>query len=94
MYVIIRPGPFVCGEFDYGGIPTYFLEKQKLYLRTGADPEYVNGYRSYIKAFAKSIKDLMVYNNGPILMVAIENEYTIYYPQDRAYLEDIRNAWI
>jgi len=95
MWVLLRPGPYVCGEWDLGGIPPYLLRNPDIKLRVKAadDPHYLPAVARYIAALAKRVKPLMIANGGPILMVQIENEYGSY-GNDAAYLEELRQLWI
>jgi len=95
MWVLLRPGPYVCGEWDLGGIPPYLLRNQGVRLRVKAadDPHYMPAARRYITRLAREIKPLMVANGGPVLMVQIENEYGSY-GSDAEYLAELRQAWI
>ncbi|MCF0091758.1 beta-galactosidase [Micromonospora sp. MH99] len=95
MYVLLRPGPYVCGEWDLGGLPPYLLRNPsiRLRVRTAADPNYMAAVTRYITALAAVVKPLMVANGGPILMVQIENEYGSY-GNDAVYLEELRQLWL
>ena len=95
MWVLLRPGPYVCGEWDLGGIPPYLLGNPDIQLRVKAadDPHYMPAARRYITQLARRIKPLMVANGGPVLMVQIENEYGSY-GGDAEYLAEVRQAWI
>jgi beta-galactosidase len=95
MWVLLRPGPYVCGEWDLGGIPAYLLRYPDIRLRvdSATDPHYFAAATRYINALIKQVKPLMIGNGGPILMVQVENEYGSY-GSDSAYLEEIRQLWI
>ncbi len=92
MWVILRPGPYCCGEWDFGGIPSYLLKYPDLKVRC-MDPRYTAAAGKYLAALAKVVKPQMVANGGPILMVQCENEYGSY-GNDRAYMEWVRDQWI
>ena len=51
LYVIVRPGPYVCAEWDFGGMPSYLLKEMSAYIRR-YDETYVRAYRRYIEALA------------------------------------------
>lgn len=93
MWVLLRPGPYCCGEWDFGGIPTYLLRYPDLKLRTLADPAYAKAVESYFRALAKVVRPAMLENGGPILMVQIENEYGSYPRRDHAYVVWLRELW-
>jgi beta-galactosidase len=95
MYVLLRPGRYVCAEWDLGGLPPYLLRHPdiKLRVRTSADPHYMAAVTRYANALAAVVRPLMVYNGGPILMVQVENEYG-FYGNDTVYLEELRQLWL
>ena len=90
MWVILRPGPYVCAEWDFGGIPSYLLHYPDLKVRC-LDPRYMAAAERYIAHLAAVVRPLLVSRGGPILMVQIENEYGSY-GNDRPYLERLRSA--
>ncbi|HPE78210.1 MAG TPA: beta-galactosidase, partial [Draconibacterium sp.] len=73
MFLILRPGPYVCAEWDFGGLPSYLLAIPDIKVRC-MDPRYTAAAERYIKSLALQVKDLQVTKGGPILMVQIENE--------------------
>ena len=95
MWVLLRPGPYVCGEWDLGGIPSYLLRYPDIKLRvdSATDPHYMAAATRYINALIPQIKPLMISNGGPVLMVQVENEYGSY-GSDSAYVSEIRQLWI
>jgi beta-galactosidase len=93
LWVLLRPGPYVCGEWDLGGIPSYLLADKDIRLRVDADERYMAAVRRYIGQLAPRIRPLLAGNGGPILMVQIENEYGSY-GSDPAYLEQLRQLWL
>jgi beta-galactosidase len=92
MWVLFRPGPYVCAEWELGGIPPYLLRIPDIKLRC-RDPRYMSAVERYIGEMARQVKPLYVTNGGPILMVQIENEYGSF-GNDREYLEELRRMWI
>ncbi|MFC0436718.1 beta-galactosidase [Kutzneria buriramensis] len=93
MWVLLRPGPYVCGEWDLGGIPSYLLATKDIRLRADADARYMAAVRRYVGELAPRIRPLMIGNGGPVLMVQIENEYGSY-GSDPAYLDALRRLWL
>ncbi|RPH28775.1 MAG: beta-galactosidase [Bacteroidales bacterium] len=91
MWVLLRPGPYVCAEWDFGGIPTYLLKIPDIKVRC-MDPRYMKAVESYLSKLAEVIKPLQVDKGGPILMVQIENEYGSY-GNDREYLKTLADLW-
>lgn len=92
MWVILRPGPYVCAEWDFGGLPPYLLSIPDIKLRC-MDTRYMNAVNRYIDHLSKEIRPLLCTNGGPILMVQVENEYGSY-GNDKQYLEALRKAWL
>ncbi|QUQ66145.1 beta-galactosidase [Kutzneria sp. CA-103260] len=93
MWVLLRPGPYVCGEWDLGGIPPYLLATKDIRLRVHDDARYMAAVGRYIGELAPRIKPLLSELGGPILMVQIENEYGSY-GSDPAYLAQLRQLWL
>jgi len=91
LWVILRPGPYVCAEWDFGGLPTYLLKTPDIKVRC-MDPRYMAAVERWISALAKEVKPMQISQGGPVLMLQIENEYGSY-GNDRNYLAAIKKAW-
>lgn len=91
MWVLLRPGPYVCAEWDFGGIPPYLLRYPDLKVRC-MDPRYMSAVERYLKHLAAEVRPLQVSRGGPILMVQIENEYGSY-GNDREYVKRLKQIW-
>ncbi len=74
MWVIVRPGPYVCSEWDFGGMPAWLLKDPDMQVRTG-DPKFLAATARYMKAVGAQLKDLQINHGGPIIQVQVENEY-------------------
>ncbi len=92
MWVIIRPGPYVCAEWEFGGLPPYLLRHPVLKIRC-MDPVYMKAVERYISRLADELRPHLVTNGGPILMIQIENEYGSY-GNDRSYLTALKEIWV
>ncbi len=92
MWVLFRPGPYVCAEWDFGGLPTWLLKIPDIKIRC-MDNRYMTAVARYINKLSSEIKSLQCTNGGPILMVQIENEYGSY-GNDKKYLEELRKLWL
>ncbi len=94
MWVLLRPGPYVCAEWDLGGLPPWLLAAPDIRLRTDSktDPRYMAAVARYIAALAPRIAPLMAASSGPILMIQIENEFGSY-GCNRAYLDELCALW-
>src|SRR5689334_11410988 len=91
MWVLLRPGPYVCAEWDWGGLPFYLLKTPDIKVRC-MDPRYMSAVKRYITRVAIEVAPLQCDRGGPILMTQIENEYGSY-GNDRTYLETLRKLW-
>jgi beta-galactosidase len=87
--VILRPGPYSCAEWDFGGLPYWLLKIPDLKVRT-RDPRYLEACRSYLQAVGKQLAPLQITHGGPIIMVQVENEYGSY-GSDKQYLGILRD---
>lgn len=92
MWVLLRPGPYVCAEWDFGGLPPYLLKIPDIKIRC-TDARYMAAVSRYINRLAREIVPLQCINGGPILMVQVENEYGSF-GNDKPYMESLRNLWI
>ena len=92
MWIILRPGPYTCAEWEMGGLPWWLLKNEDIKLRT-KDPLYIDASRKYLKEVGKVLSPLQVTNGGPILMVQIENEYG-FYADDAEFMGLMRQAII
>ena len=92
MWVLLRPGPYVCAEWDFGGLPSYLLKIPDIKLRC-MDTRYLSAVARYINRISKEIVPLQCTNGGPILMVQIENEYGSY-GNDKNYLKALKRLWL
>lgn len=89
MYVIVRPGPYVCAEWEMGGLPWWLLKKKDIRLRE-RDPYFMERVRLFEKEVGKQLASLTIENGGPIIMVQVENEYGSY-GEDKPYVSEIRD---
>lgn len=92
MWVMLRPGPYVCAEWDFGGLPPYLLKIPDIKVRC-SDTRYMSAVTRYVTRLSKEIKPLLCTNGGPVIMVQVENEYGSY-ANDKNYLEALRKLWI
>lgn len=92
LWVVLRPSPYVCAEWEFGGYPYWLQEVKGLVVRS-KEPQYLEAYRNYIKAVGKQLAPLQVNHGGNILMVQIENEYGSY-SNDKDYLDVNRKMFI
>ncbi len=92
LWVIVRPSPYICAEWELGGLPAWLLEKDDMRLR-GCDEPFIGHMKDYFREVFKIITPLQVNYGGPIIMLQIENEYG-YYGNDSRYLEIVKTAMV
>ncbi|KAM4688347.1 beta-galactosidase isoform 1-T1 [Discoglossus pictus] len=88
LLVILRAGPYICAEWDMGGLPAWLLENQSIGLRS-SDPGYLKAVDNWMSVFLPKIKPLLYQNSGPIITVQVENEYGSYFACDYNYLRHL-----
>jgi beta-galactosidase len=92
LWVILRPGPYACAEWEMGGTPWWLLKNDDIKLRT-RDPRYINAVKSYLKEVGRVLAPLQITHGGPIIMAQVENEYG-FYGKDAGYMDEIRKALV
>ena len=80
LFVILRPGPYACAEWEFGGFPWWLQKVDSLELRTYNKP-FLDSCKTYINHLAAQVKDLQITHGGPIIMVQAENEFGSYVAQ-------------
>jgi beta-galactosidase len=87
LFVILRPGPYVCAEWDLGGLPAWLLADPQIVLRSD-DPKFMQPAERWIKRLGEELAPLQATRGGPILAVQVENEYGSF-DSDKVYLQHI-----
>ena len=87
LWVILRPGPYCCGEWEFGGFPWWLLKPHDLKVRS-QDPRFLSAAESYLKKLGEQLAPLQITHGGPIIMVQVENEYGSY-GRDHVYMGKI-----
>ncbi len=90
LYVIVRPGPYVCAEWEMGGLPWWLLKKKDIKLRE-RDPYFMERVKIFEEKVGEQLKPLTIQNGGPIIMIQVENEYGSY-GEDKPYVSEIRDC--
>lgn len=85
LYVMFRPGVYICSEWEFGGMPYWLLKERDVCVRT-SDPKFMAHLRSYYERLAKEFVPYLSTNGGPIIAVAVENEYGSF-TDDTAYMQ-------
>lgn len=92
LYVIIRPSPFICAEWEFGGLPSWLLNYKDMRIRS-SDERFIDKVDRYYAQLFKILKPLQIDHNGPIIMMQIENEYGSF-GEDKSYLNMIKGLMI
>jgi beta-galactosidase len=92
LWVILRPSPYICAEWEFGGYP-YWLQNEKGLVVRSKEPTYLKEYKAYIREVGRQLAPLQVNHGGNILLVQIENEYGSY-GSDKEYLDINRKMFI
>ena len=92
LLVIVRPGPYICAEWEFGGLPWWLLRYEDLEIRC-SNERYTFFYKRYLNRLFTEIKPLLSTNGGPIIMMQCENEYG-YYGDDKVYLQTLRDFYV
>ncbi|CAL8331462.1 unnamed protein product [Lota lota] len=88
LLVILRPGPYICAEWDMGGLPAWLLKKKAIVLRS-SDPNYIAAVDTWMGKLLPMMKPFLYQNGGPIISVQVENEYGSYFTCDYNYMRHL-----
>jgi beta-galactosidase len=90
LWVLLRPGPYICSEWDFGGLPPWLLSTPGLKVRT-TDARFLDAATKYLREVGEQLAPLQITRGGPIIMAQVENEYGSF-GHDHDYVKAIRNA--
>uniref|UniRef100_A0A8C6KUB1 Beta-galactosidase n=1 Tax=Nothobranchius furzeri TaxID=105023 RepID=A0A8C6KUB1_NOTFU len=90
LWVILRPGPYICAEWDLGGLPSWLLRDEKMKLRTTYSG-FTDAASSFFDQLIRRVVPLQYSQGGPIIAVQVENEYGSYAEDDK-YMPFIKEA--
>ncbi len=93
LYAIVRPGPYICAEWEMGGFPSWLLNIDGIELRHYNEP-FLKCVKSFFSETIKKLRPHFSTNGGNIVAIQIENEYGGLRQPDTAYLEWIRNTYL
>ncbi|CAI8042891.1 Beta-galactosidase [Geodia barretti] len=88
LLVIVRAGPYICAEWDMGGLPAWLLTHKDIALRS-SDTVYLDYVDKWMTQLLPIVKSHLYSNNGPVITVQVENEYGSYYACDKKYMEHL-----
>ncbi|MEK0315715.1 glycoside hydrolase family 35 protein [Cohnella sp. 56] len=92
LHVILRPSPYICAEWEFGGLPAWLLADPELRLRC-SDPKFLAKVRAYYDELLPRLKPLLCTAGGPVVALQIENEYGSY-GNDLNYLNFLKDTMI
>ena len=90
LWVILRPGPYSCAEWEMGGLPWWLVKQDGINLRT-TDPRFLDPAARFLKEVGRVLGPQQITRGGPLLMVQVENEYGSF-GKDAAYMGALRQA--
>ncbi|GAA2966352.1 glycoside hydrolase family 35 protein [Streptomyces enissocaesilis] len=90
LHVLLRPGPYVCAEWDGGGLPAWLTSDPDIRLRSN-DPRFTNAVDRYLDLLVPPLLPHMAASGGPVIAVQVENEYGAY-GDDTSYLKHLERA--
>lgn len=92
LYVVLRPGPYVCAEWEFGGYPAWLLKDHSMVIRS-RDARFMQAARSWLARLGKEVAGFQIANGGPVLTVQVENEYGTF-GNDHEYMKEVRQALV
>jgi beta-galactosidase len=92
LFVILRPGPYVCAEWDFGGYPAWLLHQPNMEVRS-SNPAFMAATTRWFRRLGEELAPLQSGRGGPILAVQVENEYGSF-GSDHAYMEQIHHLLV
>ncbi|XP_028397866.1 beta-galactosidase-like [Dendronephthya gigantea] len=92
LLLILRPGPYICAEWDLGGLPSWLLRNSSMVLRS-SDHAYLSAVTSWMNVLLPKLKPYLYANGGPIIAVQVENEYGSYYTCDHNYMRYLQDLF-
>ena len=88
LWVIVRPGPYICTEWEFGGFPSWLLATPEMKVRSN-DPKFLKAAENYMKRVGQELAPLQITRGGPIIMAQVENEYGSF-GNDHVYMNAVR----
>lgn len=92
LYVILRPSPYICAEWEFGGLPAWLLAEDGMRLRA-CHESFLKHVREYYDRLFPLITPLQITEGGPVILMQVENEYG-YYGDDTRYMETMRDLML
>ena len=93
LYVIMRPGPYICAEWEWGGFPAWLLTKENMIVRQTKSRTYLSAVQNWFTVLFSQLREHQWSKGGPIISIQVENEYASY-NKDPDYLPWVKNLLI
>ena len=92
LMAIVRPGPYICSEWEFGGLPWWIQADENMEIRC-TNKAYIERFDKYLDKLFDEVRPLLCTNGGNVIMMQCENEYG-YYGDDKKYLAYLRDGYI
>ncbi|MCR5157473.1 MAG: beta-galactosidase [Butyrivibrio sp.] len=89
LYIIVRPSPYICAEWEFGGLPAWLLKDRNMRLRVSYKP-FLDAVEDYYKVLFPRITEYQIDKGGNIILMQVENEYG-YYANDHEYMNTMKD---
>ena len=93
LLVIVRAGPYICAEWDFGGFPAWLLNDTSIALRSSKDKRYLDAVDSWMSVVLPKVRPLLYSNGGPVISVQVENEYGSFFVCDHDYMTHLEQIF-
>ena len=91
LMAIVRPGPYICAEWEFGGLPWWIQADDEIEIRC-SNKAYIKYFDRYLEKLFAEIKPHLCTNGGNVIMLQCENEYG-YYGDDKEYLKYLYDSY-
>ena len=92
LYIIIRPSPYICAEWEFGGLPAWLLKEDGMKFRVSYPP-FLQAVEEYYSVLIPKLVPYQIDHGGKVIMMQVENEYG-YYANDSSYMEAIKTMML
>ena len=92
LMAIVRPGPYICSEWEFGGLPWWIQADENMEIRC-SNKAYIERFDKYLDKLFDEVRPMLCTNGGNVIMMQCENEYG-YYGDDKEYLAYLRDGYI
>ena len=93
LLVIVRAGPYICAEWDFGGFPAWLLNDTSIALRASKDKRYLDAVDSWMSVVLPKVRPLLYANGGPVISVQVENEYGSFFVCYHDYMTHLKQVF-